>query len=132
MHDLILKFIKFSIVGFTGLFVDFTITYLLKEKVNINSYIASSIGFILAASSNYLFNRIWTFSSHNENITLEYLAFIIVACIGLSINILVIWILYGEKNQNFYLSKILAIGAATTWNFVANYYFTFNVEKMLC
>ena len=62
---MILKFLKFIIVGFTGMVVDFSITILLKEKLKIHRYIANSAGFVLAASSNYLFNRLWTFERNN-------------------------------------------------------------------
>jgi putative flippase GtrA len=63
---LIAKFIKFCIVGFSGVFVDFGITWLAKERLRANKYLANSIGFICAASSNYLLNRNWTFKSHKN------------------------------------------------------------------
>ena len=64
----ILKFIKFGVVGFSGVFVDFGITYLCKEKIKINKYVSNAIGFICAATSNYILNRIWTFESENADV----------------------------------------------------------------
>jgi len=58
---LLLKFVKFCVVGLSGMGVDFGTTWILKEKVRINKYIANSTGFILAATSNYVWNRVWTF-----------------------------------------------------------------------
>ena len=83
---MIFKFLKFVIVGFSGLFVDFSITFLLKEKLKIHRYISSSTGFIFAASSNYLFNRVWTFESNNPRILSEYGTFLLISLIGLIIN----------------------------------------------
>ena len=65
---LLFKFLKFTAVGFAGLIVDFSTTYFLKEIIKINKFIANAIGFIIAASVNYILNRIWTFESNNKNI----------------------------------------------------------------
>ena len=118
------KFLKFGIVGLSGLVIDFSITYLLKEKVKIHRYISSSVGFTLAASSNYLLNRIWTFESTNSKIFLEYSSFLIISIIGLAINNLFLYLF--EKKLRFYLAKLFAIGVTMIWNFTANYIFTFN------
>jgi len=119
------KFLKFCIVGFSGMIIDFGTTWLLKEKVKINKYIANSTGFILAATSNYLLNRLWTFQSENTHIATEYISFMVISIIGLGINNLVIYLLTEKMKLNFYLSKLFAIGVVTLWNFFMNYLITF-------
>ncbi len=126
MNEILLKFAKFCAVGGSGVLVDFGITYLCKEKLRLNKYLSNSIGFIIAASSNYIFNRIWTFESENQNITTEFFSFILVSIVGLLVNNLVLWIIHEKLKFNFYLSKIGAIGVATLWNFLANYQYTFS------
>ncbi|NLN31808.1 MAG: GtrA family protein [Bacteroidales bacterium] len=121
----ILKFLKFSVVGFSGMLIDFGITWLLKEKARANKYIANSTGFILAATSNYIWNRIWTFESKSGEIAVEYFSFIIISVAGLGINNLVIYLLHDRLGMNFYLSKLIAIGIVTLWNFTMNLIFTF-------
>ena len=121
----ILKFLKFAAVGFSGVFVDFGITWLFKEKVKLNKYVSNAIGFVCAATSNYILNRIWTFESENASIATEYGKFMLVSVIGLGINSLTLYILTDKLKWNFYLSKIFAIGMATLWNFFANLLFTF-------
>ncbi|MDD4921911.1 MAG: GtrA family protein [Bacteroidales bacterium] len=122
---LFFKLIKFCVVGFSGMFVDFGATWLLKEKARINKYLANSTGFVLAATSNYFLNRIWTFHSHNQQIATEYFSFITISLIGLGINNLIIYLLTEKFKLNFYLSKLFAIGIVTIWNFVMNYLITF-------
>lgn len=119
------KFIKFCVVGFSGMVIDFGTTWLLKEKIKVNKYVANSTGFILAASSNYLFNRFWTFHSDNPRIATEYMSFILISAIGLAINNLIIFLLNEKMKLNFYLSKLFAIGVVTIWNFFMNYMITF-------
>jgi putative flippase GtrA len=121
---MIFKFFKFIIVGFSGMIVDFSITILLKEKLKVNRYISNSAGFTFAASSNYLFNRLWTFESNNPRVLVEYSTFFFISLIGLVINNLIIYLF--EKKLKFYFAKFLAIMVTSLWNFLANYYLNFS------
>lgn len=118
-------FVKFAVVGGSGVIVDFSITYLLKEKAEINRYIANSIGFIIAATTNYFLNRWWTFQSHDPRVGQEYFTFIGIAIIGLLINNAMLYLFHEKAKIHFYLSKLMAIGIVTIWNFIMNYIFTF-------
>ena len=127
MKALLLKFIKFGLVGFTGMILDFGITYLLKEKAKIHKYVANSLGFISAATNNYFLNRIWTFNSHDPQVMVQYTKFVLIAITGLGINNLVIWLLSDKIGKlNFYIAKFIAIVVVFVWNFSMNYLFTFN------
>jgi len=121
----LLKFIKFCIVGFSGVFVDFGTTYFFKEVLKVQKYIANAIGFSLAATTNYLLNRTWTFHSTNPQVFQEFSRFFIIALIGLGINSTIIWLMNGKFKVNFYLSKLVATVIVTLWNFLINAYFTF-------
>ena len=120
-----IKFIKFCLIGFSGMIIDFGITWLLKEKVRINKYVANSIGFTLAATSNYVWNRYWTFHSENNLIVTEYFSFILISLAGLAISNFVIFLLCDKLKLNFYFSKLIAIGVVVIWNFIMNYSITF-------
>ena len=123
---LVLKFIKFCLVGLSGMLIDFGTTWVLKEKVRVNKYIANSTGFILAATSNYIWNRFWTFHSENTHVATEYLSFILISLAGLGINNLILYFFNDKLKFNFYLSKLIAVGFVTIWNFVLNYLITFS------
>ncbi len=123
--DFVFRILKFGIVGISGIFVDFATTWFCKEKLKSNKYISNSIGFIFAATSNYILNRNWTFQSNNTQIIKEYSSFLIISMIGLGINNLIIYWLHGKMKLNFYFSKIIATGLVVVWNFLANYYYTF-------
>lgn len=119
------KFLKFCIVGSSGMVVDFGSTWLLKEKIKVNKYIANSTGFILAATSNFLLNHFWTFHSENRQLSVEYLSFLLISLIGLGINNIVVYLLTERVKLNFYVSKLCAVGVVTIWNFSMNYLITF-------
>lgn len=105
--------------------VDFGITFLGKEKLRLNKYVANSLGFISAASTNYVLNRLWTFHSRDPQVAQQYMQFIGISAIGLLINNLIIYLLNDRARVGFYLSKLIAIGVVTLWNFFMNYFFTF-------
>ena len=125
MKSIFWKFIKFGLVGFSGVLIDFGITYLAKEKLRFSKYLANSLGFAFAVTSNFLLNRIWTFESRDSFVWVQYSKFILVALIGLALSNAMIYVLTERKKLNFYLAKVIAIGVVMIWNFVANYQFTF-------
>lgn len=119
------QLIRFCLVGASGMGVDFGLTYVLKEWARWNKYVANSLGFVCAATSNYILNRLWTFQSQDPQVVRQYLTFIAIAVVGLILNNTVIWLLNDRLRLNFYLSKLLAIGVVTFWNFFMNYFFNF-------
>ena len=121
----LLKFVKFGIVGFSGVIVDFSITFPCKEYLKIQKYLANAIGFTIAATTNYFLNRVWTFESTNPNIMMEFSRFFIIALIGLGINSAIVWAMSGKFKVNFYIAKLVATIVVTGWNFLINAYYTF-------
>jgi len=158
MRDLFIKFIKFGIVGASGTIVDFGITALAMLLFGLREYISESIeviasssdanegviffilfanllGFVVAASSNFILNRIWTWKSTDPNIEKQYLKFIMVSVGGLLINLMLIYIcnicltwefsLFGVFVSRFWISKLIATAVVMFWNFVVNHLYTF-------
>lgn len=119
------KFLKFCVVGFSGTAIDFGLTWLCKEIFKIPKFLANAIGFVVAATSNYILNRIWTWGSTNEQVGVEYVKFFAVSLIGLGLNTLILYIFNEKLKLNFYLSKVFATGVVMLWNFFANNFFTF-------
>jgi putative flippase GtrA len=120
------KFIKFGLVGASGLVVDFGFTILCKEILKIQKYVSNAIGFTMAATTNYFLNRIWTFKSTNPAIGIEFTEFFLISLIGLGINTLILYTLVSKFKKKFYLSKAFAILIVMLWNFFANAFFTFH------
>ncbi|PJB11805.1 MAG: glycosyl transferase family 2 [Flavobacteriales bacterium CG_4_9_14_3_um_filter_40_17] len=123
---IVYKLFKFMLVGIGGTTIDFGITYLLKEKVKINKYIANSIGYLSAATSNYVFTRIWVFESTNPNLSKQYLIFVTISLIGLGLMNLFIWLYHEKFKMNFYIAKVIALIIVLVWTFSAHYTITFS------
>jgi len=117
MNDTLYILLKFGLVGSSGVLIDFGITWLLKEKLKMHKYMANSLGFLAAASNNYIWNRLWTFESHDPDVAMQYLVFILVSLGGLFWNNGAIWFFHDKRKMNFYVSKVLAVFVAMIWNF---------------
>ena len=105
--------------------LDFAVTYLVKEKMRANRFLANGLGFLCGATNNWFFNRLWTFESSNPNVGQEYATFVLVASGGLAINSAMLWLLNVRLGLPFYFSKLGAVSVAVFWNFTGNYLVTF-------
>ena len=120
------KGLKFVMVGCLGLCIDFSITWLCKEKLNWNKFLANSLGFSFAVVQNFFLNRIWTFKNNDEHIALQFSKYLFVAITGLILNNLFLYIFIKyTKGRNFYTCKIMVTGIVFIWNFLANSLYIF-------
>jgi putative flippase GtrA len=117
---------KFGLVGLSGMAIDFSITWICKEKLGFNKYLSNSLGFCFAVTSNFLLNRYWTFESNTQPLTPQFARFILVSLSGLAINNALLYGLVKKLQTNFYLLKLIVIGLVFFWNYFANFMFTFN------
>ncbi|MFN4081235.1 MAG: GtrA family protein [Saprospiraceae bacterium] len=122
----LLKFVKFGLVGVTGAFIDFGLTFLLKNKMRLNKYVANSTGFMCAVLNNYLLNRWWTFENQDPQILPQFFKFLMIALVGLALNNWIIYYLHQRlKLVGFWPAKVIATCIVVLWNFGANLAFTF-------
>lgn len=96
------RFIKFAIVGIIGAMIDLGTTNLLLATVFrptspadvTPERIAASIGFTLAVTSNFLWNRYWTYpDSRSRPLALQIVQFFVVNLVGLGIRYLILGLL---------------------------------------
>ena len=121
----LLTFLRFGIVGTTGMCIDFGITWLCREKLHINKYIANTLGFSFAVVNNFFWNRVWTFESKTRQWQPQFYKFLLIAVMGLLLNNLLLYFFNEKKTIPFYWAKALAIVCVFVWNFTANFLFTF-------
>ena len=110
--------------------VHFGVLFLMREVAGLNDFVANTIGFVAAATSNYILNRIWTFRSQEKQVGVEYLKFILVSVVGLGVNNGSLWLMSRllpdwAADWRFYFLWAVAVGITTLWNFFGNLLFTF-------
>jgi len=124
--EFLIKMAKFGVVGFIGMCVDFLVTWLLKEKMRINKYVANSIGFTCAVINNFYINLKWTFQVSGQNTNIFLIKFLLISIVGLGLNNMFVYLFNERLSLNFYVSKALAVLCVFAWNFSANNYFNFH------
>jgi len=125
--NVIKEFVKFGVVGGIGTLVNIAILYLLTEKIGVYYLISAIFSFIIAMSSNFILNKVWTFK---ENIKLgigkKYLQFGLVSVSALLVNLFFLYIFTEIFGIYYIISQILAIGIALIINFFGNKIWTFS------
>ncbi|MEG4278307.1 glycosyltransferase family 2 protein [Microcoleus sp. MON1_C1] len=120
------KFLRFGIVGFSGVFVDMGVFYLLRTFLGLGLTRSNIISGEVAIISNFLWNDLWTFgniSKHqpgNRQRLKRLLKFNTICLMGLILNSLLVSLLFDVFKVNQYLAKLIAIATVTLWNFWIN------------
>ena len=127
----LLLLLKFTIIGSIGVGTNFIITWVFKELIKSNKYLANSIGYIVAMCFNFVGNRIWTYSSTQDNVLFQIFKFLIVVSVGVFLNHIIVFYFHNKMNWNFYFSKIIAVIIIFFWNFTMHTIFTFNYLKIM-
>jgi len=128
----LVRFLKFAAVGAFGMVVDLTVLNVMHKVFGLPLLVANTISFSTAVVSNFTWNRLWTFPESRERpIVPQLLQFGLVNVIGLTINNLVLWILFQlidgfiPDPLNYNLAKIGAIGVVLFWNYGINRLWTY-------
>jgi putative flippase GtrA len=80
------RFLKFSVVGAIGAVVDFGTFNLLLSVLRVPYLIAGGLSFTFAVTSNFLFNRYWTYpDSRSKPVARQAVQFALVNAVGLVI-----------------------------------------------
>jgi dolichol-phosphate mannosyltransferase len=120
------RFVRFGISGFSGVFVDFGIFYLLRTILSLGLTRSTILSSEIAIINNFLWNDIWTFGDISRQQKgwhkrlKRLLKFNLICFSGLVLNVLLVNFLFNVLEINEYISKIIAIAAVTFWNFWFN------------
>lgn len=122
------RFLRFGLVGLSGVFVDMAVLYLLSDPATLgwgltrSKIIASEIAII----NNFLWNDRWTFGDISRQQSgwkkrlKRLLKFNLICLAGLILNVLLLNLLFNRFGLNRYLANLIAIAAVTLWNFWLN------------
>lgn len=133
------RFLKFAVVGTIGFIVDFGTLTVLVELFGLPTLLANTISFSAAVTSNFLFNRYWTYpDSRSKPLHSQLGQFTAVNVLGLGINSLLLFLLEAPFNKllefshltilsgrGYWPAKMVATVVVLFWNFFVNRYWTY-------
>jgi dolichol-phosphate mannosyltransferase len=121
------RFLRFGVVGFSGLFVDYTIFFLLFTQVGLGLTLSNVLSAETAIINNFFWNDAWTFADLSRQQAgwqarfRRFSKFNLVCLVGLIINTLLVNLFFNIFSINAYLAKFFAIAVVTLWNFWVNF-----------
>jgi len=123
------EFIKFVLIACSGILVNLFFVFIIFDLIGLHYKLVLVVGFLLALSSNFLLNRIFTFKyAKKSHFFIQYFKFFIICLIGFAINwsISIFLFNYLAYFLNYYLvTVVFGIICGMIFNFVGSKYFVF-------
>jgi dolichol-phosphate mannosyltransferase len=120
------QFARFCAVGASGYAVNLAVYAALLE-VGMHYLAAAALAFLVAAASNYLWNRTWTFRTSEAPVLGQGARALVVSALSLGANQLFLLVLVAAGAGHL-AAQAVAIALATPFSFAANKLWAFAAE----
>lgn len=120
------RFVKFCLVGASGIFVNLGLLWLLTEFGKMFYLYSAAISIEISILTNFALNEKWTWADraalNSSGVAILGRAgkFNLVSMGGLVINLVVLWFLTSIIGIYYIFSALIGILATTVWNYVVN------------
>jgi dolichol-phosphate mannosyltransferase len=122
--------LRFGVVGLSGMVVNSAILWVLVRELHLAVLLGSLLATEAAILSNFLLNDRWTFRGVSErSFTQRLLRFNGVALGGMAITVGILTALAIYTQLHLLIANVLAVGAATGWNYVVNSRWTWHSRQ---
>ena len=112
------QFLRFCAVGASGYAVNLAV-YAALLAAGLQYLAAAAISFLVAAASNYVWNRIWTFRSYASPVAGQSVRALLVSALSLGANQLFLLVLVSADATHL-VGQAVAIVLVTPFSFAAN------------
>ncbi len=122
------RFVKFCIVGLSGVVVNMGILWLLTRFAGLQYYISSLFAIEASIVSNFAFNDYFTFADRRTGKTKSYISrllrFNVTCAAGAGIQYGLLVLFTSVIGVYYLLSNLIGIAVATLWNYFVNFSWT--------
>jgi dolichol-phosphate mannosyltransferase len=119
-----LQLLKFGVVGGSGYLINLGVFAFLSGNLGVYHAVAAIGAFCVAVTSNFLWNRYWTFGPGEGLAHLQAARFLAVSIACLVINLLVLELLV-SSGMGELAAQAIAVAVAMPFNFLGNKLWTF-------
>ena len=119
-----IQLLKFCSVGASGYAVNLAVYSVLLNAADLHFRVAATVSFVVAATSNYLLNRLWTFRHQRGHFGVQGLRFFTVSLLVYGANLLLLS-LFVDAGVGKIVAQAVAIVLVTPLNFVGNKLWSF-------
>lgn len=119
---------KFCVVGAVGYLINLGVYDALLHE-GVHYLVAATCSFLVAVTSNYTWNRLWTFRAHRGHVGVQGMRFFLVSLAALGANLVVLHLLIAYGDLGKLPAQAVAIVVVTPLNFVGNKLWSFRRAK---
>jgi dolichol-phosphate mannosyltransferase len=119
------QLLKFGLVGASGYVINLAVFALLSGSFGIYHLIAALGAFCVAVTSNFLWNRYWTFGPGDGPAHFQAARFFAVSLAALGLNLAVLEVLVASGGVGELTAQAIAVAVAMPFNFLGNKLWTF-------
>jgi dolichol-phosphate mannosyltransferase len=132
------RFLRFAIVGASGVVVDMGLLFLLSDAHTLGWGLTRSkiVGAEAAIINNFLWNDAWTFQDvarSQKRVSAKlgrFAKFQVICLVGLALNTALLNLQFNMLGVNRYVANAIAIALVTVWNFWLNVKFGWRVTAI--
>jgi dolichol-phosphate mannosyltransferase len=120
-----LQLFQFGIVGASGYLINLAVFALVNKGFHIHYIPAAIIAFCVAVTSNFWWNRHWTFDAKHGHAGFQAARFFTVSVLALVINLIALKLLVGGGMSEL-PAQAISVALAMPFNFIGNKLWTFD------
>jgi dolichol-phosphate mannosyltransferase len=130
------RFLRFGLVGFSGVFVDLAAFYFLRTSLNLGIARSTMLSAEVAVINNFLWNDLWTFGDisrqqpKRRQRLKRFLKFNTICLMGIILQALLVSLMHDMLHLNEFVAKPIAIAIVTFWNFWINLKLSWRVTDL--
>jgi dolichol-phosphate mannosyltransferase len=119
------QLLKFGIVGGSGYLINLGVFAFLSGNLGVYHAVAAVGAFCVAVTSNFLWNRYWTFGPGEGLAHMQAARFFVVSLASLVINLAVLEAIVASSSISELAAQAIAVAVAMPFNFLGNKLWTF-------
>jgi putative flippase GtrA len=121
-----MQLLKFGLVGGSGYLINLAAFLLLTGSLGVHHVVAAIGAFCVAVTSNFLWNRYWTFGPGEGPARFQAARFFAVSLASLGLNIAALELLISNHLVGDLTAQAIAVAVAMPFNFLGNKLWTFD------
>lgn len=120
------RFLKFGVVGFSGVFVDLGVFWILSNGLGLAAVTATILSAEVAVLNNFIWNDRWTFGDRSiqqpgcRSMVRRFLKFNVLCLVGIVLQGTLVGLMSNVAGVPAIGAKLLAIALVMLWNFWIN------------
>ena len=119
------QLLKFGLVGGSGYLINLGVFAFLSGNLGVYHAVAAVGAFCVAVTSNFLWNRYWTFGPGEGLAHQQAARFLVVSVASLVINLVVLEAIVASSSISELAAQAIAVAVAMPFNFLGNKLWTF-------